>query len=107
MDAQNAPTAAWKSRPEREIPTPPTAIISFLITRTDRNDRRGKSRFLRFHVVSDIQTLMRHKQLTMTQQYTHVPPAAMESAIGLLNNRAAQIGNMRATGTAPSAKHNG
>jgi hypothetical protein len=53
MDAQNAPTAAWKSRPEREIPTPPTAIICFLITRTDRNDRRGKSRFLRFHVVSD------------------------------------------------------
>ena len=57
--------------------------------------------------MSVIQTLMRHKQLTMTQQYTHVPPAAMESAIGLLNNRAAQIGNMRATGTAPSAKHNG
>ena len=29
MDAQSAPTAAWKSRPEREIPTPPTAIILF------------------------------------------------------------------------------
>ena len=26
---QSAPTAAWKSRPEREIPTPPTAIILF------------------------------------------------------------------------------
>ena len=38
VDAQNAPTAAWKSRPEREIPTPPTAIIFFLITRPDRTD---------------------------------------------------------------------
>lgn len=27
MDAQNAPTAAWKSRTPREIPTAPTAII--------------------------------------------------------------------------------
>src|SRR4051812_48378449 len=26
-DAQTAPTAAWKSRPDREIPTPPTAIL--------------------------------------------------------------------------------
>ena len=38
MDAQNAPTAAWKSRPEREIPTPPTAILDCVITRPDRND---------------------------------------------------------------------
>jgi hypothetical protein len=29
MDAQTASTAAWKSRPEREIPTAPTAIIVY------------------------------------------------------------------------------
>ena len=29
MDAENAPTAAWKSRTEREIPTAPTAILFF------------------------------------------------------------------------------
>jgi integrase len=59
--------------------------------------------------MSVIQTLMRHKQLTMTQQYTHVPPAAMQSAIGLLNNRVEEsvVGNMLATGPAPTAKVNG
>src|SRR3954447_8288904 len=41
VDAQNAPTAAWESRQEREIPTPPTAIILFLITTTG-SERPGE-----------------------------------------------------------------
>ena len=41
MDAQNAPTAAWKSRPEREIPTPPTAII-FFPNHTTGSERPGE-----------------------------------------------------------------
>ena len=41
MDAQNAPTAAWNSRPEREIPTPPTAII-FFPNHTTGSERPGE-----------------------------------------------------------------
>ncbi len=61
MDAQTAPTAAWKSRPEREIPTPPTAILFFLITRPE-SERSGekKSRFLRFYVVTNRTSLIGH-----------------------------------------------
>ena len=48
MDAQTASTAAWKSRPEREIPTAPTAIIVLLNRDDDHVLRRGRSRFTRF-----------------------------------------------------------
>ena len=37
VDAQNASTAAWKSRPAREIPTAPTAILFFLETRRTKH----------------------------------------------------------------------
>ena len=59
--------------------------------------------------MSVIQAMMRHKQLRMTEQYTHVPPAAMEAAIGLMNKRAAasERGNILATADHPGAKVNG
>jgi integrase len=58
---------------------------------------------------SVVQAMMRHKQLRMTEQYTHVPPAAMEAAIGLMNKRAVagERGNILATADDPAAKLNG
>jgi len=43
VDAQNAPTGVWKSRKEREIPTAPTSIISFLRSRTTKKYLRKLS----------------------------------------------------------------
>jgi hypothetical protein len=67
VDAQTAPTAAWKSRPDREISTPPTAIHLLMDheTRSDRPVDRP-SRFLRFYVVSNSE----HRRVT--EQVAHL-----------------------------------
>ena len=44
MDAQNAPTAAWKSRTRREIPTAPTAIIVCVQKEDSRLKATGRAR---------------------------------------------------------------
>ena len=56
VDAQNAPPAAWKSRPEREIPTPPTARVG--LGKNKNNDQNQEvvsqpSKFLRFFKVGN------------------------------------------------------
>ncbi len=44
MDAQTAPTAAWKSRQEREIPTASTAHSFFWFFRSRSRADDGRSR---------------------------------------------------------------
>ena len=50
-----------------------------------------------------IQELAGHSELSMTQRYMHLSPAALDAAIQLLDGR----GNMVATATVADRKSNG
>jgi integrase len=53
-----------------------------------------------------IQELAGHQDLSTTQRYMHVSPAAIESAIRLLDNPSSRCGNIVATATATSENIN-
>ena len=56
-----------------------------------------------------IQELAGHRELGMTQRYMHLSPAALDSAIRLLDQPSVlqSFGDLGETGTSPEGKING
>jgi hypothetical protein len=89
MDAQTRPQLLAKPR-RRGFAQAPTAIIFFVIRRSERKDRREKSRFLRFYVASDIVSAFFYLRVAilmyMTEPQGSAParfPAAVFAALAV------------------------